>query len=183
MGKNAHRVFGGFKENYPDAPGVMGYYFSKDRHYDGSLALGGVESQYIDPHDTVKWFPVTDRDGWSIKMHDILVDGKPLHVCPEGKPCHLMVDTGSSLVTGPSLSMNKIWKAVGHHVDCRHPSVGPRVDIVIEGPDGKAVKFPMDPVDYVVKPTPQECQLGFGKLSLPGSQGEEGGPWVVGSSF
>lgn len=27
-----------------------------------------------------------------------------------------MVDTGSSLVTGPSLSMNKIWKAVGHHV-------------------------------------------------------------------
>ena len=50
------------------------FYFSKDRHLDGSMSLGGVDAAHIQPGATPTWFQIPPGDNrWGIKMEDIYV--------------------------------------------------------------------------------------------------------------
>jgi hypothetical protein len=178
LGREPGSLFEGFRKAYPHAPGVMGFYFSDDRQHTGTMALGGVDTSHVAPGERVQWFSMPGAEKrWGLRMEDIYVDKKPLHLCPKSG-CDLLVDTGSSLVTGPPAGVDKVWSLIGEKVRCDGSNTGPQVDIAILGEDGKPHHFPLDPSQYVVRPDEGECQMGFGKLSFGGK-----GTWVLGSSF
>lgn len=59
------------------------------------LILGGWDERVKDIH----WHAVSDKYFWSMKADNILVDGEDIGLCEEG--CHVIADTGTSLLTGP----------------------------------------------------------------------------------
>jgi hypothetical protein len=67
--------------------------------------VGGTDSRLHSAD--FKWLDVNDKMYWQVDMEDILVDGKPMHVCPP-KGCKVAMDTGTSLITGPSQDMHRL---------------------------------------------------------------------------
>ncbi|CAD7948527.1 unnamed protein product [Amoebophrya sp. A25] len=92
------------------ANNLMGCYLSEDTHRVGSLSFGGIEDQYIAKGHPLYWHSITHPREWQVAIQDIEVDGELQHACdnyPNGE-CTAVVDTGSSLVTGPSSEMEPI---------------------------------------------------------------------------
>jgi hypothetical protein len=61
------------------------------------LTVGGIDNDVID--GKMKYYPVVDKYYWTIKASAILVGGEDIGICAGG--CKLVVDTGTSLMTGP----------------------------------------------------------------------------------
>lgn len=45
---------------------------------------------------------------WMMKMDDILINGKSVGLCPKGKECYAVVDTGTSVLMGPKEKIKKL---------------------------------------------------------------------------
>ena len=77
---------------------------------EGSIfSVGGIKSNLYT--GDMRWHSlfVTDKtpEYWTVKLTDVLVDGKSMGLCkPYG--CPFAVDTGTSLITGPSHMINKV---------------------------------------------------------------------------
>ena len=59
----------------------------------------------------LNWHKVSEESYWQVDMDDIYIDNSPINICPNG-PCKLVIDTGTSIMTGPSsdldILLNKI---------------------------------------------------------------------------
>ena len=44
-------------------------------------------------------------------MTDILINDKPLKIC-DGGPCKLVIDTGTSIITGPSSDLRQLLDVI-----------------------------------------------------------------------
>ncbi|KAF4686558.1 hypothetical protein FOZ63_032041 [Perkinsus olseni] len=188
-------------------PRLISFYLSPDTSVKGSVAIGGIDRHHIDQSDKLRWHNIhPPTDAWRVQLVDIAVDGKPLHLCgsgvdgPEGT-CEAMVDTGSSLITGPQGDASKVLERIGPlpHACDRLSSEElnrrlPQLDIILRDSSGKDVWYPLKPSDYVIRfehhnghtgPS-QTCELGVGKLDLPfnrDSHHQGRGVWVLGDTF
>lgn len=166
-------ILSDFFKSHEAHPRVMSVYLSNDTAIPGSVALGGVEAHRIAGPE-VHWHNVASPGNqWALKMEDIAVDGQRMHVCPDGG-CKALVDTGSSLITGPSKLMNKVLDHLG--TKCGDPSTMKRVDIIMRDSKGDEVVYPLDGKDYSLK-FKDECQIGLGNLDMGDDQ------WIIGDTF
>eukprot|EP00928_Gymnodinium_smaydae_P096573 TRINITY_DN8560_c0_g1_i1.p1 TRINITY_DN8560_c0_g1~~TRINITY_DN8560_c0_g1_i1.p1 ORF type:complete len:570 (-),score=98.50 TRINITY_DN8560_c0_g1_i1:91-1800(-) len=189
------------------AKNIFGFYFSEDTHRNGSVTFGGVEPQRIAPHSPLNWFDITKPNEWTIKLKDITVNGQPLHVCDKrpGGVCPAVVDTGSSLVTGPQAEMEKLLPKIRTDVNCKGLDAMPEVAVQLVDRDGRVVSYPLNPKEYVLRsleevpgsgnyghvnefpvlgnadaasPEVQPvCEPGIGVMDVAGSK------WVLGNTF
>mmetsp|Transcript_104717 Transcript_104717/g.291652 ORF Transcript_104717/g.291652 Transcript_104717/m.291652 type:complete len:524 (-) Transcript_104717:47-1618(-) len=185
---------------------VLGVYLSEDTHRTGSLAFGGIEPQHIAPHSPVHWHKLQSPAEWRVAMKDVVVNGKPLHLCddrPDGV-CPAVVDTGSSLVTGPTGEIEKLLAKISTNHDCKGLEKMPEVGIQLVDRDGKVVTYPLTPDDYVLRSQEEvpgsgdtgyfkefpllgkggkapdiqnRCEPGIGVMDVPGRK------WVLGDTF
>ncbi|KAF4664664.1 hypothetical protein FOL47_005027 [Perkinsus chesapeaki] len=190
-------------------PRMISFYLSPDTSVKGSVAIGGVDWHHIDNSKKMHWHNIhTPTDAWRVDLVDIAVGGKPLHLCGSGvdgpnTTCEAMIDTGSSLITGPHSDAAKVLARIGplpHSCGKLSPEEldrrMPRIDIILRDSSGKDVWYPLSPRDYVIRfqhanhsgyigPS-QTCELGVGKLDLPfnrDSHHEGRGVWVLGDTF
>lgn len=141
-----------------------------------ALILGGTDSTYYsgDVFFT-KLNPLQPLLGyWLITGDEIQVNGNNTGVC---KNCGLVVDTGTSVLTGPPSQIGPLLKAVGNvSSDCSNVDQMPTITFVIGGKS-----FDLGPDFYVLKATnsngAQECQLGIQALN-PGIP-----LWILGDPF
>ena len=162
-----------FKSQPSSHPRVMSVYLSNDTSIPGSVALGGVEPHHIAGSD-VHWHTLTSPGHqWALKMEDIAIDGQRMHVCPQGG-CDALVDTGSSLITGPTRLMSKVLTQLG--TQCEDPSLMKKIEIILKDSDGKEVIYPLDGKDYSLK-FKDGCQVGLGNLDMGDDQ------WIIGDTF
>jgi len=162
---------------------VMGAYLSEDTHRVGSLSLGGIEPQYIAKGHPLYWHQSTAPGEWQVDLKDIEVDGKPLHLCDKrpGGICPAVVDTGSSLLSGPSDAVDKITKLINVDKKCKNLNKMPGVDVVVKS-GGNLVRYPLQPKDYVLQTIndttdDRDCELGIGPMNVPGNK------FVIGDTF
>jgi len=146
----------------------------------GELVLGGVdESKYT---GNFTYHNVTRQGYWQIKMDSLVVG--TTHACAGG--CHAIVDSGTSLLAGPSEEIKRINNAIGatpiingeSMVDCNSLKSMPDVEIVLTGK-----KYTLKPDDYVLKVSQagQElCISGFLGLDVPPPMGPL---WILGDVF
>jgi hypothetical protein len=203
--KNIGSVLHKLKEAKSLARNVIGCYLSEDTHRVGSMSFGGVEPMHVAPNHSVHWFPITRDDEWMINMKDIAVNGKRLHMCDNrpGGVCPAVVDTGSSLVTGPSGDIDKLLSQIRTPGDCSNMANLPQVSVILTDKNGVEVSHPLTPEEYTLKTwdelpntgdngyfkefpflgrgkEPQispHCDPGIGIMDVPGKK------WVLGDTF
>ncbi|XP_007076462.1 chymosin-like [Panthera tigris] len=145
-----------------------------DRNGPGSmLTLGAIDpSYYTGP---LHWVPVTVQEYWQFTVDRVTVNGVVV-ACDGG--CQAILDTGTSMLVGPSSDILNIQTAIGatqdefgqFDINCGQLSSMPMVVFEINGR-----KYPLPPSAY----TSQD--LGF---CASGFQGEGDDPlWILGDVF
>lgn len=202
---NPGSILGPLKAAKALARNLLGFYFSEDTHRTGSVALGGVEPAHIAPNHPVHWFPITKDDAWQIQMKDIAVNGEPLHICDKmpGGVCTALVDTGSSLLTGPSGHVNKLLDKIHTPDNCSNLATMPTVSMMLVDKNGHEVSYPLTPDDYTLRSwdeVPSTDNSGYqGEFPILGAGKEpkivphcepgvgimdtSGDHWVIGNTF
>lgn len=65
----------------------------------------------------MKWFKVTDKYYWQIGFSDISINGVKQNFCMM-EECKLAIDTGTSLITGPSADVVLLLRMINLNSKC-----------------------------------------------------------------
>ncbi|XP_058678699.1 cathepsin D-like [Ammospiza caudacuta] len=154
----------------------------------GELLLGGIdEGRFEGP---LHYIPVSRKSYWQVHMDRLSVGAPGAAGCRDpplcGGGCEAIVDTGTSLVTGPSGDVAALHRALGgsrtmggqYVLDCDKVPSMPNVTFVLGGKE-----FTLSPQHYVLQvsqwgsPT---CVSGFMALDVPPPAGPL---WILGDVF
>jgi len=142
----------------------------------GLISVGGTDSRLH--HDEIRWLDLTDQMYWQVMMDDILIDGKPLRICGE-TGCKVAMDTGTSLLTGPTDDMQVLLGHTAAHKDCSNWNELPQISLKMRG----GHVFTLDKDDYAFQftgMTGKRCVTGFMGLDVPRPRGPI---WIFGDAF
>ncbi len=143
---------------------IITFYYSNDNHSDGQITLGFLNKSKF--KGKLKYYKVIDKYYWALKLDDILLDGKSTGLCKEG--CRVAVDTGTSLITGPTNKINKLFKAISVQDDCSGYVNAQDLAFVLNG-DKYTLKGP----DYILKKDyngKEKCRALLMPLDISGKQ-------------
>lgn len=136
----------------------------------------------------LQWIDVSEAMYWTVDLIDIEYDGKSLNACAK-PPCKAVVDTGTSLLTGPSQHVSNILRSIGVRRDCTQQESLKKLTYVLGDKKG-TYRFDVDPEHYVLKslqrkdaqgkPLPRFCRAGFMALDVPPPRGPL---WILGDVF
>ncbi|XP_020036276.1 cathepsin E [Castor canadensis] len=168
-------------QNLVDLPMFAVYMSSNPEGGSGSeLTFGGYDPSHFS--GSLNWVPVTNQGYWQIALDGIQV-GNNVMFCSEG--CQAIVDTGTSLLTGPSNKIKQLQEAIGatpvdgeYAVDCANLNVMPNVAFIING-----VSYTLSPTAYILPDVvdgAQFCGSGFQGLDI---QPPSGPLWILGDVF
>ncbi|KAM4045179.1 cathepsin E isoform 1-T1 [Anomaloglossus baeobatrachus] len=158
---------------------VFGVYMSRDANSPegGELVLGGYDTARFSGQ--LNWVPVTAQGYWQIQVDSILVGGETAF-CSQG--CQAIVDTGTSMITGPSTDIQLLQQYIGatetdgeYGVSCSSLSAMPTVTFVING-----LSYNLTSEQYTLLDGENYCSSGF--------QGQDISPpagplWILGDVF
>eukprot|EP00058_Branchiostoma_floridae_P028236 XP_002613727.1 hypothetical protein BRAFLDRAFT_114822 [Branchiostoma floridae] len=162
---------------------VFSFYLDRDpsRAPGGELLLGGTDPTYYTGNFT--YIPVSYQGYWQLNMDGVHVGDQKL--CAGG--CQAIVDTGTSLIAGPSEEIHKLQAAIGSQqispgqylVDC-----GRLDDLPVVSFQFGDKLFNLTGQEYTVKeqasPTTQVCLVGFMPMDIPNPRGPL---WILGDVF
>ncbi|XP_003822980.3 cathepsin E isoform X1 [Pan paniscus] len=168
-------------QNLVDLPMFSVYMSSNPEGGAGSeLIFGGYDHSHFS--GSLNWVPVTKQAYWQIALDNIQVGGTVMF-CSEG--CQAIVDTGTSLITGPSDKIKQLQNAIGaapvdgeYAVECANLNVMPDVTFTING-----VPYTLSPTAYTLLDFVdgmQFCSSGFQGLDIHPPAGPL---WILGDVF
>ncbi|XP_051884875.1 cathepsin D [Pristis pectinata] len=162
---------------------VFSFYLNRnpDTMPGGELLLGGTDPKYY----TGDFFflNVTRQAYWQIQMDEIAI-GNTLTLCKGG--CSAIVDTGTSLITGPKAEIESLHKSIGavpitqgeYKVDCNKVTSLPPIKFMLGGQS-----FILTGEKYILKEKQAGmtiCLSGFMALDIPPPAGPL---WILGDVF
>ena len=105
--------------------------------------LGESDQKYY--IGNIHWVKVSKKQFWEIKLDDILINGKNINLCTKG--CNAAIDTGTSLITGPSNDIQTLLKEYLIMNSCNKEDLNsmPTISFVIGG-----IKYNLESKDYVL---------------------------------
>ncbi|XP_006749286.1 napsin-A isoform X1 [Leptonychotes weddellii] len=162
---------------------VFSFYLNRDPAAadGGELVLGGSDpAHYIPP---LTFLPVTIPAYWQIHMERVHVD-TGLTLCAQG--CAAILDTGTSLITGPTEEIQALHAAIGglslllgeYLIQCSKIPTLPPISFLLGG-----VWFNLTAQDYVIQIARggvRLCFSGFQALDIPPPAGPL---WILGDVF
>jgi len=160
---------------------IFSFYLNRDENgrVGGELILGGSDSNYY--KGELSYVPVTRKAYWQIEVDQLKIGNNAI-----SQKINAIVDTGTSLLTGPTQEIERIQKAIGatsfisgeYLIDCNRISSLPDVDFVINGKT-----YTLTGADYVLREDEglaSVCISGFMGLDVnPG----DGPLWILGDVF
>ncbi|XP_053305369.1 cathepsin D-like [Spea bombifrons] len=162
---------------------IFSFYLNRnpDTQPGGELLLGGTDPKYYtgDFH----YVNVTRKAYWEVHMDQLAV-GDQLTLCKGG--CQAIVDTGTSLITGPVDEVTALQKAIGaipliqgeYMVPCEKVSSLPVISLMLGGQT-----YTLTGEQYVMKVSQGGrtiCVSGFMGLNIPPPAGPL---WILGDVF
>jgi hypothetical protein len=140
---------------------VFAFYLASGGKKGSTLSLGGPDPQFYT--GDINYVPVARAASllpyWLVSAKDIKVGSTSLG-CNFLTGCEMVVDTGTSVITGPPSAIDKLTKEIGEvKEDCSNVDKLPTVTFTINGQD-----YPLGPDFYVLKVSDgktSECQLGI----------------------
>nr|XP_006000457.1 PREDICTED: cathepsin E [Latimeria chalumnae] len=169
-------------QNLVELP-MFSVYLSRNPDYSqgGELIFGGFDSSHFS--GKLNWVPVAKQGYWQIKLDSMKISGK-VKFCEGG--CQAIVDTGTSLITGPTKEITELQKDIGavsmgdgtYAVECNNLNVMPDVTFTIN-----AVDYTLNPLAYTLTEEVGEltlCSSGFQSLDIHPPAGPL---WILGDVF
>ncbi|XP_014648363.1 PREDICTED: pepsin A-5-like [Ceratotherium simum simum] len=156
---------------------LISVYLSSDDESGSVVIFGGIDSSYYT--GSLHWVPVSDEGYWQIAVDSVTINGETI-ACSEG--CQAIIDTGTSLLTGPPSAIDNIQSYIGatagssseEVISCSAIDSLPDVIFTING-----VEFPLPASAYILEED-ESCISGFEGMDLDTSSGEL---WVLGDVF
>ncbi|XP_024288645.1 cathepsin D [Oncorhynchus tshawytscha] len=162
---------------------IFSFYISRDPFaaVGGELMLGGTDPLYYT--GDLHYVNVTRKAYWQIEMSSVEV-GNQLTLCKAG--CQAIVDTGTSLITGPAEEVRALQKAIGalpllmgeYWIDCKKVSSLPVITFNLGGK-----MFNLTGDDYIIMESQMGqkiCLSGFMAMDIPPPAGPL---WILGDVF
>lgn len=140
---------------------IMTFYYSLDPETNGEITLGYIDKTKYS--GKIHYYKVIDKFYWTIKLDDILLNGKSLGLCPDG--CKAVVDTGTSLITGPTRQLTKLLTSITVKDDCDGYSHAEKVTFVLNGNH-----YTLNGEDYILKRKvgeSEKCRALMMPLDIP----------------
>eukprot|EP00427_Karlodinium_veneficum_P034417 CAMPEP_0169290076 /NCGR_PEP_ID=MMETSP1016-20121227/61497_1 /TAXON_ID=342587 /ORGANISM="Karlodinium micrum, Strain CCMP2283" /LENGTH=251 /DNA_ID=CAMNT_0009380543 /DNA_START=35 /DNA_END=787 /DNA_ORIENTATION=+ len=81
---------------------------------DSEVTFGGYKAEYL--ASDILWARVDLESYWQVSIDDITFDNQPKKLCGGG--CNVAVDTGTSMLAGPSDLVDKLTNMLGAKDDC-----------------------------------------------------------------
>jgi len=107
--------------------GQISFYLTDDG--DSEVTFGGFKSEHL--ASDVVWAPVQLQSWWQVGVKDITFDNEPKNLCGSNG-CKVAVDTGTSMLAGPSHLVDKLSDMVNVKEDCSNfddlPKLGFQID-------------------------------------------------------
>jgi len=128
---------------------------------DSEVTFGGYKSEYL--NSDILWARVDVESYWQVSIDDITFDNQPKKLCGGG--CNVAVDTGTSMLAGPSDLVDKLTSMLGAKEDCSNFNSLPKLGFQI----GDKV-LNLRPDDYM-DAQGTECSLSFMALDVPPPKG------------
>jgi len=153
---------------------VFAFYLGNSEEDLGELTFGGVNTDLFTGE--FDYVPLTKPTYWQIDMEGMSIKGKSVTDVRAA-----IVDSGTSIITGPSEDIAEIAEAVGafelgntgeYLTTCGGKK--PDIDIKINGKT-----YTLTPEDYLI-PDGSICLLGFMGLDIPSPTGPL---WILGDVF
>ena len=159
----------------------------------GSLLLGGVDPKFASsPFLFVKLLSPAAPKYWAVRLSGVHVDrDEPIATCATPAAgvgvtggdtdvaCRVAVDTGTSLITGPSREVRRLLQRTQVDDDCANLAELPPVTFVVAGH-----ALTLTPAEYVLQQQRANgvvrCITGFVPLDVPPPRGPL---WVFGDLF
>jgi len=154
---------------------IFSFHLTNDPGQHGSVLLGGLDERFYDGE--MAWIPLSSESYWEIRMTDISVAGTRMNLCPPDG-CKVAVDTGTSLITGPSEGLDKLLGKFNLDATCDELARFPNVTFHIMGHD-----FTLSAEQYTISydtSNGEHCVMGFMPLDVPPPRGPI---WVLGDVF
>ncbi|XP_043572167.1 pepsin A-like [Chiloscyllium plagiosum] len=156
-----------------DEPLFSVYLTRQDGASGSEIVFDGIDSSHYTGQ--IHWVPITREAYWQILIDRVTINGQVV-ACSGG--CPAIVDTGTSLLVGPSTPINTIQQYIGatppqYTINCKNLYNMPNVVFTINGVD-----FPLPPQAYTLQSTynnQRSCMSGFGVTG--------GSLWILGDVF
>uniref|UniRef100_A0A8C6JUE9 cathepsin E n=1 Tax=Melopsittacus undulatus TaxID=13146 RepID=A0A8C6JUE9_MELUD len=144
----------------------------------GFLLFGGFDPSRFT--GTLNWVPVTQQGYWQIQLDNVQLGGA-VTFCTSG--CQAIVDTGTSLITGPTKDIKELQSFIGAtpvdgEVRCSNLSVMPNVTFTING-----LPYTLSAQAYTLMEYSDGmafCTSGFQGMDVPPPAGPL---WILGDVF
>mmetsp|Transcript_81289 Transcript_81289/g.174003 ORF Transcript_81289/g.174003 Transcript_81289/m.174003 type:complete len:435 (+) Transcript_81289:95-1399(+) len=111
------------------------------------------------------WAPVTTPGYWQVQMDDVVLAGENLGICAGDQKCQVAVDTGTSLLAGPSDVVRMLVKKLRVAEDCSNLKSLPNLGFVV---GGQVLNLTAE--DYV-SVSDDSCSIGLMSLDIPPPKG------------
>ncbi|XP_024430173.2 pepsin A [Desmodus rotundus] len=156
---------------------LFSVYLSSNDQSGSVVMFGGIDSSYYTGN--LNWVPLSSETYWQITVDSITMNGEAI-ACSGG--CQAIVDTGTSLLTGPTNAIANIQGYIGASqasngqmvVSCSAINNLPNIVFTING-----IQYPLSPSAYILQ-MQQDCISGFQAMELPTASGDL---WILGDIF
>lgn len=128
---------------------------------DSEVTFGGYKSERL--ASDIVWAPVTVESWWQVAIDDITFNNVPKNLC--NGQCQVAVDTGTSMLAGPSELVEKISDMVNAKDDCSNFDDLPNIGFQI----GNTV-LNLRPDDYMDRSS-AGCSFSLMSLDVPPPKG------------
>lgn len=136
----------------------MTFYYSLNEDTDGQISIGWIdESKY---KGKIYYYDVIDKYYWTIALTDIKYNGISLGLCDSG--CKAVVDTGTTLNTGPSEDIMKLLNKIPVENDCSGYEKAGTVSFVFGHQE-----YILAVDEYVIKTKNDDGKLNCRALMMP----------------
>ncbi|MXQ90771.1 hypothetical protein E5288_WYG016016 [Bos mutus] len=170
-------IFDNLNKNRIIPEPVFAFFISSWPQKSSLLMLGGVDHAYH--KGDLKWVPVTQAHLWQIAVDRISIN-KMVVACSGG--CQAIVDSGSSVLAGPTQVVRNIFKHTKPNPKeksqldfCDSSKALPPIIFTINGMD-----FPVSPKYYLQKVSKDICFISFHGGTEDRSPSET---WILGDIF
>lgn len=141
---------------------LFSVFFALGDEEESEVVFGDVREERM--QSQLSWVSVTYPGFWQVALRDLTFGEEPLHLCGESG-CQVAVDTGTSLLAGPTRMIRHLVEKLKVAGDCSNFETLPNLGFIIGGE-----VLTLSPSDYVERSS-DGCLLALMALDIPAPRG------------